>query len=44
MEFWQRTATVLAFALIAGVMVFAGHHNRASAVPSGDAKVAAASK
>jgi hypothetical protein len=44
MKFWQRTATVLAFALVAGVVVFVGHHDRTSAVPVGEAKLAAAGK
>ena len=43
MRSWQRTATFLAFALVAGVIVFAGHHHGLVSVP-GDAKVAAAEK
>jgi hypothetical protein len=44
MKAWPQTATFLAFALVAGVIVFAGHHQLASAVPGGEAKLAAAGK
>jgi hypothetical protein len=43
MRAWQHTATFLAFALVAGVIVFAGHYHTFSA-PNGDAKFAAAEK
>jgi hypothetical protein len=44
MKLWQRTATVLAFVLVAGVVVFAGHHTHTSAASGGEAKLAAAEK
>jgi hypothetical protein len=44
MRSWQHTATFLAFALVAGVIVFSGHHYHTSAAPGGDAQVAAAEK
>ena len=44
MRSWQHTATFLAFALVAGVLVFAGPHYPTSAAPGGDAKLAAADK
>jgi hypothetical protein len=44
MRSWQHTATFLAFALVAGVIVFAGHHYPTSAAPVGEAQVAAAEK
>jgi hypothetical protein len=43
MRSWQRTATFLAFALVSGVLVFAGHFHTSSA-PGVDAKFAAAEK
>jgi len=43
MRSWQRTATFLAFALVSGVLVFAGHFHTTSA-PGVDAKFAAAEK
>ena len=44
MKSLQQTATLLAFALVAGVIVFAGQHNHASSVPAGEAKFAAAGR
>jgi hypothetical protein len=44
MRSWQYTATFLAFALVAGVIVFAGQHYHTSPAPGGDAKLAAAEK
>jgi hypothetical protein len=44
MRSWQRTATFLAFALVSGVLVFAGHHFHTSSAPGIDAKFAAAEK
>jgi hypothetical protein len=44
MRSWQQTATFLAFALVAGVIVFAGHQTHTSAMPGGEAKLAAAGK
>jgi hypothetical protein len=44
MRSWQHTATFLAFALIAGVIVFAGNHYRTTSAPGADAKLAAAEK
>jgi hypothetical protein len=44
MRSWQHTATFLAFALVAAVIVFAGQHTHTSALPAGEAKVAAAGK
>jgi hypothetical protein len=44
MRSWQHTATFLAFALIAGVIVFAGNHYHATSAPGADAKFAAAEK
>jgi hypothetical protein len=34
----------LAFALVAGIIVFAGHNYHTSSTPGGDAKLAAAEK
>jgi hypothetical protein len=44
MRSWQRAATFLAFALVAGVLVFAGHNYHTSSAPGADAKLAAAEK
>ena len=44
MRSWQHTATFLAFALVAGVIVFAGHNYHTSAAPGADAKLAAAER
>jgi hypothetical protein len=44
MRSWQHTATFLAFALIAGVIVFAGNHYHTTSAPGADAKLAAAEK
>jgi hypothetical protein len=44
MRSWQHTATFLAFALVAGVIVFAGHHYQTTVAPVGDAQVVAAEK
>jgi hypothetical protein len=44
MRSWQHTATFLAFALVAAVIVFAGHGHHTFSAPRGDAKVAAADK
>jgi hypothetical protein len=42
MRSWQHTATFLAFALVAGVIVFAGTHS--SVAPRGDGILASAAK
>ena len=44
MSSWQHGATFLAFALIAAIIVFAGHHNHAGVASQGDAKVAVVEK
>jgi hypothetical protein len=44
MRSWQHTATFLAFALVAAVIVFAGHHYRGGSNVDVDAKIAAADK
>jgi hypothetical protein len=44
MRSWPHTATFLAFALVAGVIVFAGHHYHGASAPGGDAKLAAVEK
>jgi hypothetical protein len=44
MRSWQHAATFFAFALVAGVIVFAGNHYHTSAAPGGDAKLASAAK
>jgi hypothetical protein len=44
MRSWQHAATFLAFALVAGVIVFAGHSYHASSSLGADAKLAAAEK
>jgi len=44
MHFWQHAATLLAFALIAAVIVFAGHTHHNIVAVAGDAHVASAEK
>jgi hypothetical protein len=44
MRSWQRAATFLAFALVAGVLVFAGRHHHSLSASPADAHVAAAYK
>jgi hypothetical protein len=39
MHYWQHAATLLAFALIAGVIVFAGHDHHAIVVSDTDARI-----
>jgi len=39
MQFWQHAATFLAFALIAALIVFAGHQHHTSFAAGGDARV-----
>ncbi len=42
MPFWQRAATFLAFIVVAGVIVFAGHHREAVSSTGGDKLVVVA--
>jgi hypothetical protein len=44
MRSWQHTVAFLAFALVAGVVAFAGQHYHAASAPHGDARLAAADK
>jgi cytochrome c-type biogenesis protein CcmE len=39
MRFWQHTATFLALALIAAIIVFAGHDRRTVFVSGGDTQL-----